>query len=136
MLNYINPLHEEIEKKLTEQGLSHREIFNTQLMLEEVILILDKKVKDPETEARIAIGKPAVSVRRRMGESIVRFSYVGDEFNPFTAIDLESEDPEDLGGKILTANRPHLGYSYKNRTNIVTIQANTNKLKGLYLILS
>lgn len=137
-LDSITNIMQDIEGELKRLKLSQKDFTRTLLLTEESVVsflenVSEKKEKDME-----------ISIRRRLGDTSIRISVEGEEYDPSMEIcmpgeawreDADSEIQSILHSRILRAFGNEVSYSYKNKRNILYITVKKAEQKSLYLTL-
>ena len=130
---HIATQHEEITRELRKHHRNEKEIDNTLLIHEELMLLLDSFVEEDE---RLNFKNLKIRVTKKWGESIVEISYEGEQFNPINdkSLTIGEMDLNAYGKMILKANKQSISYNYSNITNTISVKAHENSRKELYHI--
>lgn len=118
---------ERIKSLLKELKASKKEINSALLLIEEVMIRMQRNMKNAVT----------VHVKKFLGDIKVCLSSNGEAYNPFLEDEAWTGQSEDyLRGMILYANRSKLSYARRNEKNFVTILVHSAGSHALYYTLA
>ena len=114
-----------LKEKLIELQVEQREIFTTQLLLEENFLQMEKLSEQQQNFSA------QVYIQESFGRISVKLTAIGKIYYPSVKIEDMKEDDEDYARTlIIQAHRKRLRYSHINGENIVTIRVHKSNITG------
>ena len=114
-----------LKEKLIELQVEQREIFTTQLLLEENFIQMEKLSEQQQNFSA------QVYIQKSFGRISVKLTAIGKIYYPSVKIEDMKEDDEDYARTlIIQAHRKRLRYSHINGENIVTIRVHKSNITG------
>lgn len=119
---------EKIRKSLQKIGAKEKEIFRTDLLLEETFMRMVENGNAKEV---------SVEIKKRFGDVFLHLESKSPEYNPLIEVtDFDENDADYYRTLILKANRLKLGYHFHNGKNTITISVHELGNKQIYKTLA
>ncbi len=118
----IGEQSEKIRNVLLSLNATKRESVNALLLLEEIVVRLHENANQIVT----------ARVKKIFGDVSITLTSNGEEYNPFSPSLWDTESEDYYRDMIFRANIANLGYSRKNRRNVISLRVHSANSRAMY----